>query len=244
MPSGRHRKSWARGSEPNVWHDERMVTLVRISLRLIEDALRWVALLFRSTESVQPRTSCCGVSWRCTSSAASSRATGSCCDSGQLGRSGKAVRLAQRTCCRAARNDDPLASSWLRLFWRSKCRPGRPPIPWCAGPSGKLRGSRSLSPDIDWRRVCSCSPNRCWAVCITSTRSQRRRRRHSRCPGKTATAHARRARIASACTPPRQLTTFLRSTQARSAARPALRGCGPAESCRTRTHAPISSRGS
>jgi hypothetical protein len=53
MPSGRRRKSWARGSEPNVWHDERMVTMVRISLRLIEDALRWVALLFRSTESVQ-----------------------------------------------------------------------------------------------------------------------------------------------------------------------------------------------
>jgi putative transposase len=30
-----------------------MVTLVRIALRLIEDALRWVVLLFRSTESVQ-----------------------------------------------------------------------------------------------------------------------------------------------------------------------------------------------
>jgi hypothetical protein len=29
-----------------------MVTLVRISLRLIEDALRWVVLLVRSTESV------------------------------------------------------------------------------------------------------------------------------------------------------------------------------------------------
>jgi hypothetical protein len=29
-----------------------MVTLVRIALRLIEDALRWVVLLFRSTESV------------------------------------------------------------------------------------------------------------------------------------------------------------------------------------------------
>jgi hypothetical protein len=29
-----------------------MVTLVRIALRLIEDALRWVLLLFRSTESV------------------------------------------------------------------------------------------------------------------------------------------------------------------------------------------------
>ena len=36
-----------------LWHDERMVTLVRIALRLIEDALRWVVLLFRSTESVQ-----------------------------------------------------------------------------------------------------------------------------------------------------------------------------------------------
>ncbi len=29
-----------------------MVTLVRIALRLIEDALRWVLLLFSSTESV------------------------------------------------------------------------------------------------------------------------------------------------------------------------------------------------
>jgi hypothetical protein len=29
-----------------------MVTLLRIALRLIEDALRWVVLLFRSTESV------------------------------------------------------------------------------------------------------------------------------------------------------------------------------------------------
>jgi hypothetical protein len=30
-----------------------MVTLIRIALRPIEDALRWVLLLFRSTESVQ-----------------------------------------------------------------------------------------------------------------------------------------------------------------------------------------------
>ena len=36
-----------------LWHDERMVTLVRIARRLIESALRWVVLLFRSTESVQ-----------------------------------------------------------------------------------------------------------------------------------------------------------------------------------------------
>src|SRR5688500_12795672 len=36
-----------------VWHHEHMVTLVRIALRLIEDALRWVVLLFRSTEAVR-----------------------------------------------------------------------------------------------------------------------------------------------------------------------------------------------
>jgi hypothetical protein len=30
-----------------------MVTLVRIALRLIEDALRWVVLLFRSNKAVQ-----------------------------------------------------------------------------------------------------------------------------------------------------------------------------------------------
>jgi hypothetical protein len=54
MPSGAALRPWA-GSGPNAvarWHDERMVTLVRIALRLIEDALRWVVLLFRSTESV------------------------------------------------------------------------------------------------------------------------------------------------------------------------------------------------
>jgi putative transposase len=94
-----------------------MVTLVRISLRLIEDALRWVARLFRSTESVQAE----NLLLR------RQAATGRCCDSGRLGGSGETVRLAQRTCCRAACNDDPLAG-W-RLFWRLKCRPGRPPIP-------------------------------------------------------------------------------------------------------------------
>jgi putative transposase len=35
------------------WHDERMVTLAEIELRLLEDAFRWVVLLFRSNESVQ-----------------------------------------------------------------------------------------------------------------------------------------------------------------------------------------------
>ena len=36
-----------------MWHDERMVTLAGIALRLIEDALRWLALLLRSTEAVR-----------------------------------------------------------------------------------------------------------------------------------------------------------------------------------------------
>ena len=34
-------------------HDERMVTLAGIALRLIEDALRWLVLVFRSTEAVR-----------------------------------------------------------------------------------------------------------------------------------------------------------------------------------------------
>ena len=33
--------------------------------------------------------------------------------------------------------------------------------------------SRNANPDIDRRRVRSCSPDQCWAVCITSTRLQR-----------------------------------------------------------------------
>ena len=36
-----------------VWHDERMVTFAGIALRLIEDALRWLVLLFRSAEAVR-----------------------------------------------------------------------------------------------------------------------------------------------------------------------------------------------
>jgi hypothetical protein len=36
----------AQGRAP--WHDERMVTLVRFALRLIEDALRWVVVLRRN----------------------------------------------------------------------------------------------------------------------------------------------------------------------------------------------------
>jgi putative transposase len=36
-----------------VWHDERMITLAGIALRLLEDALRWMVLLFRSSVAVR-----------------------------------------------------------------------------------------------------------------------------------------------------------------------------------------------
>ena len=41
------------GSDRRAWHDEAMVTLAQIVLRLIEDALRWLMLLTRSDESVR-----------------------------------------------------------------------------------------------------------------------------------------------------------------------------------------------
>ena len=55
--------------------------------------------------------------------------------------------------------------------------------PWRAGSSTAICASSSsdLNPDIDWRRVRSCSPDRCWAACITSTRSRRCRRTRCRC---------------------------------------------------------------
>src|SRR3981189_3311761 len=36
-----------------VWHDERMLTFAGIALGLIEDGLRWLVLLLRSTEAVR-----------------------------------------------------------------------------------------------------------------------------------------------------------------------------------------------
>ena len=38
-----------------VWHDERMIIRAGIALRLLEDALRWMVLLFRSSVAVPPR---------------------------------------------------------------------------------------------------------------------------------------------------------------------------------------------
>jgi putative transposase len=36
-----------------LWHDERMVTLLAVVVRLVEDALRWLGLLCRSPKSLE-----------------------------------------------------------------------------------------------------------------------------------------------------------------------------------------------
>jgi len=112
-----------------LWHDERMVTLVRIALRLIEDALRWVVLLFRSTESVQAENLFLrrqlalyierGVQPRRVDAATRVSLA-------VLARlfdwRGALVVVQPATMIRWHR------AGW-RLLWRMKSRPGRPPIP-------------------------------------------------------------------------------------------------------------------
>ena len=92
-----------------------MVTLVRIALRLIEDALRWVVLLFRSTESVQAENLFLrrqlalyierGVHPRPVDAA--TRVS--------LAVLARLFGCPRHTCCRAACDDDSLASSRLAI---------------------------------------------------------------------------------------------------------------------------------
>ena len=106
-----------------------MVTLVRIALRLIEDALRWVVLLFRSTESVQAENLFLrrqlalyierGVRPRQVDPATRTSLA-------------LLARLFDWRCALvgcAASHDDPRHRAGWRLFWRMKSRAGRPPIP-------------------------------------------------------------------------------------------------------------------
>jgi hypothetical protein len=106
-----------------------MVTLARIALRLIEDALRWVVLLFRSTESVQAENLFLrrqlalyierGVQPRRVDAATRVSLA-------VLARlfdwRGALVVVQPATMIRWHR------AGW-RLLWRMKSRPGRPPIP-------------------------------------------------------------------------------------------------------------------
>ena len=106
-----------------------MVTLVRIARRLIESALRWVVLLFRSTESVQAENLFLrrqlalyterGVQPRPVDAATRV----SLAVLARLFDWRSALVVVQpATMIRLHR------AGW-RLFWRLKCRPGRPPIP-------------------------------------------------------------------------------------------------------------------
>jgi len=52
IPSARSRTN-SRFVGPTLWHHERMVSLLAIVGRLLEDAWRWVLLVFRSMESIQ-----------------------------------------------------------------------------------------------------------------------------------------------------------------------------------------------
>jgi hypothetical protein len=106
-----------------------MVTLVRIAHRLIEDALRWVALLFRSTESVQAE----NLFLRRQLALYIERGA-------QPRRVDAATRVSLAVLARLFDWRSALVvvqpatmirwhrAGW-RLFWRLKSRPGRPPIP-------------------------------------------------------------------------------------------------------------------
>jgi hypothetical protein len=112
-----------------VWHDGRMVTLAGIALRLIEDALRWLALLLRSTEAVRAENLFLrrqlalfierGVQPRRVDAATRV----SLVVLAKLFEWRGAMMVVQpATLLRWHR------AGW-RLFWRLKSRPGRPPIP-------------------------------------------------------------------------------------------------------------------
>src|SRR6476646_1934990 len=117
------------GQDRALWHDERMVTPIRIALRLIEDTLRWVVLLVRSTESVQAENLFLrrqlalyierGVQPRPVDAATRV----SLAVLARLFDWRSALVVVQpATMIRWHR------AGW-RLFWRMKSRPGRPPIP-------------------------------------------------------------------------------------------------------------------
>src|SRR5678815_3585280 len=106
-----------------------MVTLARIALRLIEDALRWVVLLFRSTESVQAENLFLrrqlalyierGVQPRPVDAATRV----SLAVLARLFDWRSALVVVQPARCQRI-----IVAGW-RLLWRMKSRVGRPPIP-------------------------------------------------------------------------------------------------------------------
>jgi transposase InsO family protein len=117
------------GSEQALWHDEAMVVLAQIVGRLMEDALRWLMLLARSTESVQAE------------NLLLRRQLAMFLERGvRPRRMDAATRVSLAVLARLFDWRSALVvvqpatmvrwhrAGW-RLFWRMKSRPGRPPIP-------------------------------------------------------------------------------------------------------------------
>jgi transposase InsO family protein len=117
------------GSERALWHDEAIVVFARIVVRLIEDALRWLVLLARSTESVSAE----NLFLR--------RQLGLFMERGvRPRRMDAATRVSLAVLARLFDWRSALVvvqpvtivrwhhAGW-RLFWRMRSRPGRPPIP-------------------------------------------------------------------------------------------------------------------
>ena len=117
------------GSEQALWHDEAMVMLARIVGRLIEDALRWLMLLARSTEAVRAE------NLMLRRQLAMFMERGVC-----PRRMDAATRVSLAVLARLFDWRGALVvvqpatmvrwhrAGW-RLLWRMKSRPGRPPIP-------------------------------------------------------------------------------------------------------------------
>jgi len=112
-----------------LWHDERMVTLAGIAVRLIEDALRRVVLLFRSTEAVRAE----NLFLRCQLALYIERGV-------RPRRADAPTRVSLAVLAKLFDWRGALVivqsatvirwhrAGW-RLFWRLKSRRGRPPIP-------------------------------------------------------------------------------------------------------------------
>ena len=112
-----------------MWHDERMLTFAGIALGLIEDGLRWLVLLLRSTEAVRAENLFLrrqlalfierGVRPRRVDAATRVSLV---VLTKLFEWRGALVVVQPATLLRWHR------AGW-RLFWRLKSRPGRPPIP-------------------------------------------------------------------------------------------------------------------
>ena len=118
-----------RGQDAPLWHHMGMVNLARIAGRLIEDAFRWVILLFRSTEDVRAenlflRRQLALIRERGVQPRRVDAAT-------RVSLAVLAKLFDWRSALVVVQPATPIRwhrAGW-KLLWRVKSRPGRPPIP-------------------------------------------------------------------------------------------------------------------